>query len=485
MSANDTVKINLSYWINSLLVIFFMFGFRFVIPPFAQVTEVGMQVLGVFIGCVWGWVFTGKIGWPSLLGIVALGMTDYIDMATLLANGFASQTAIMLLGLFILTAYVSAEGLGECIVNFLLTRKFTQGRPFVILFTFMLAAFLTGVLSESVAVAVLFIELFRVMIKNTGIPIKSRAISVFMVGISLSTVISAVSLPVKGAAIMYMGTLSAITGYTYNPIIFSLFNSTVCIMIFAAYVLLCKYILRIDLSMLQEIGELPGMNEPVSKRKKIALTAVVVIMVSLMLPSILPKTWEITLLLNKMGLGGLSCLFIATLCIIRIDEEPLLSFPKIAGRFSWDMYFLIVILFPVANALTAEACGIKTTLGAVISSVASGLPMFLLACFLIAACAIVTNFANNVVVAVLFITIAGTISTTMLPNLNVAALSICLMLVCNASVFFPAASPINAMCFSQTDIVDFKHEVIIGLWMTALVIGLACTLIFGAALLIF
>lgn len=43
-----------TYWIHVAIVAIFMFGFRFIPAP-APITSYGMQILGIFIGLVYGW----------------------------------------------------------------------------------------------------------------------------------------------------------------------------------------------------------------------------------------------------------------------------------------------------------------------------------------------------------------------------------------------------------------------------------------------
>ena len=45
-------------------------------PSFAQISDVGMKVLGVFISVLYGWIFVGLF-LPSLWGFIALGFTGY------------------------------------------------------------------------------------------------------------------------------------------------------------------------------------------------------------------------------------------------------------------------------------------------------------------------------------------------------------------------------------------------------------------------
>ena len=64
--------------LHMMISVFIMVAFRF-LPPFGQMTEPGMQVLGVFVGGLYGWIFVDLL-WPSLIGLLVLGTTDAITM---------------------------------------------------------------------------------------------------------------------------------------------------------------------------------------------------------------------------------------------------------------------------------------------------------------------------------------------------------------------------------------------------------------------
>ena len=55
-------------WIHYVITFFLMFFFRF-LPPVGGITPVGMQVVGVWIGVLYGWVtlsISGRLFWASL-----------------------------------------------------------------------------------------------------------------------------------------------------------------------------------------------------------------------------------------------------------------------------------------------------------------------------------------------------------------------------------------------------------------------------------
>ena len=106
MTTQSTSKHGSSgYLINSIICIALMLLFRF-IPPISQITPYGMEVLGIFLGSIWGWCTVGFI-WPSLLGMILLGLSDYGTITAVFSEGFGNDTVLMLLMTFTFFAFIN------------------------------------------------------------------------------------------------------------------------------------------------------------------------------------------------------------------------------------------------------------------------------------------------------------------------------------------------------------------------------------------
>jgi len=74
------------------------------LPPFGNMTELGMHVLFILIGTIIGWVFI-DLGWPSITGIVAMGAGGLFEsMGSTLAACLGSQTTWMVFGVLVICA---------------------------------------------------------------------------------------------------------------------------------------------------------------------------------------------------------------------------------------------------------------------------------------------------------------------------------------------------------------------------------------------
>ena len=119
-----TIKIR--YW-HILIMFVLMFGIGY-LPAFGSITPMGMKVLGVFAGLVYGWCFI-DLTWPSVLGFVALGTTGSMTMMSAITMAFSNQTVLTLLIVCAFSDYLRRMGVNEAIAYWVMSKKIFLGRP--------------------------------------------------------------------------------------------------------------------------------------------------------------------------------------------------------------------------------------------------------------------------------------------------------------------------------------------------------------------
>lgn len=441
------------YPFHVLVVLILMFLFRYVPPP-EGLTPLSMQVIGIFAGTIYGWV-TISMGWPSMLGLFALGLSDYMPMQQLFLNAFGSQIIIFFIVTLWIVAYMQQSGASELVLDYMLGRPEIQGRPFLLLFYFLFAGFIASLISNSFAALLIFLEFFREMSRRTGIKPFSPAVTCFFVGLALVLPFGDLALPIRGAAIMSMATYASLTGQAFDMMRFTIFMFPLCCACIAVYVLGCKYLFRIDLGMLKAYRH-PTTMETVPIMKKAALIGASAYLILLLVPSLIPTEWSLGKFFNDIGLGGLALILAVPLLLIRIDGEPLMELRKITPYYSWEALLTTIFLITTATALTSEALGIRQYMAEIGAAILEGMPTLIFIFMAALIPGIFTNFLNNLVVAIVFMSIVCTIGPSL--GLNLMALGCLVVLAAFNGTFFPAANPIHAYLFGQTDLVTFRQE---------------------------
>ena len=150
MSATTPEKkapLSLAYYVHSLVCLCIMFGFG-LLDPVEPLTPLGMRLVGVFLGVLYGWVFI-EIVWPSLAGLLAMMLVGGMKPVTLLNNSFGHPIVQMMFFIFVFCATINHYGLSRFISLWFITRKFVAGRPWLFSFTFLASIFILGALTSA------------------------------------------------------------------------------------------------------------------------------------------------------------------------------------------------------------------------------------------------------------------------------------------------------------------------------------------------
>ena len=317
------------------------------------------------------------------------------------------------------------------------------------MFIFILSCFFVSLLTSSVSGALIFLGLFKTFCKSAEIKPYEPIAAVLLLGIAISCAISELGLPIKGCALIYITILNSVTGITVDYLRYTIIMLPFCIVFLLFFVLLSKYILKINADCMSKVNLSKNDKLQISNWDKAALISIALFLIALMLPSFSTNIPG-TAFLNKIGSGGIGLLYLVICSAVHIDGKPLMEISKIAPAVTWDMWFMCVAFSPVTSALTNEQTGISATLSQLITPLANNLsPILIVLIFGILAC-VITQIANNAVVAMVFITIVGTISSA-LQGINLISLMLVIGCAAHLSCVLPSANMIIGMCYAQKD----------------------------------
>lgn len=430
-------------YIYALLGIVLMFSGWF-IPPIEPITKVGMQLVGIFLGLVWLWSTSGML-WPSFLGIAALILSDYGTMTSVLAASIGNYNVIVAVLMMAIFGIIEQYGVNDYIVRWVLTRKVINGRPWVFTFIYILSALLLATFCNSFATLFLFWSLTYKLAEDLGYKKGDSYINLLLFGIAVFVSFSAPILPFKAWVLQISGiwqSMSGVMPFTYMqhlgvvvPIVLAML---VC------YVLLMRFVFKADVSKLAEINAdyfnatpLPPMNG----LQKFLLLSIPAFIVALFLPSILPKTWAITVMLNKIGIPGIAMIMFVIFCIVQYEGKPIVNVKYLAGeKIAWDLPVLLACVMAISSALTADVTGVKPFLSGVLNPIFGGMSPFVLFVVVMVVCVVLTNLANNGVIALLLLSITFIAISGMEPIGNIGLFVTMLAFMSQVAFLIPGSS---------------------------------------------
>lgn len=458
-------KRNIAYYINSAIVVALMVGVG-MLPPFAQITPLGMQILGIFIGVLYGWCTVSLI-WPGLLGIIAIGATEYCTVSESFSQAFGDDITITIAVVYILAAYLEECGLNQYMANWFISRKIGEGRPWVFTLLIFAAAYVMSAFVSLYATVIILWMIFYKICDQIGEPPHTKYVAMVISGIVITCGLTGALFPFKAFPVIQIGLTEQAIGTSLDVNFFTwvLYNLVLSVGILALFLIMCKVIMRPDLSRLVDAGAKYAYlrEQKMNREQKVGALVLVAFILGLALPSIFPESIPGITLLSEMGIPGIGILCMVVLAFVKKEDgKPYIDLPHlIAKGVNWELIILIAATMPLCNALEADEVGILSSVIAWLTQTFSGLSgtMFMVA--ITALFLIVTQFTHNLVLMLVFTPVL----TKMGLNFGIDPMLIMFLIYYTAMTAYatPAASSQAALIFGNEKWVARKDAYLTGI----------------------
>lgn len=465
-----------AYYINSAIVMIIMFGFGY-LPTINGITDLGMKVLGIFLGVLYGWIFVGFI-WPSLIGMLALGLSGYDSILNVFAAGFGDSLVLKIFFLFIFARFLDQCGLTAFIAHWFTSRKVCQGRPWVLTtFIFVAASLICGFINVYGGIVIMWYILYS-LLKEVGYQKGDGYTSYMVAGIVFIGTESILMLPFLPMAIIFRGLLKPelLADYTLSYPALTIFSMTLMIALTAGYIILGKYILRIDVSKLKQIK--PAEQKKMNREQVTGMLSLLAFIIVLVLPMFLPQG-ALKALLSNIDVLGMAVILVSIACFRRPEGNTLYNFTDLVGRgINWDLIVLFAATMPLSAAMESDKTGIIATVINALMPVFSqlGTASFLVICLLIFV--VTTQFAHNLILIIVFMPVLAALGAGM--GIDPYMFGVVFTFAMQLAFLTPGASANAAMIFGNTEWIStkdtYKYGGIFVVMGFALIIVLSMTL---------
>lgn len=450
----------MKYYIHAIIVVCFMFLFRF-IPPIAPITELGMQILGIFIGCLWGWIATGNLVWPSILGWIALGLTtEYTTVAGALVSVFSNGTIILIIGLLLFAGIISSCGLTVNISHALINMKICKGRPWVLSFMILMASFWSSALVSGIAGSFICFEFVYSIAQQTGYKRRDPWPAMMIAGILFAACIGGALMPYKQGVVASFGFLASVDpNLVYNYGEYFIFGLVFSVISMALYLVGCKFIIKPDMKLFAQVQYELQEIEPLNDKQKFTGILLALLVAVMLIPSFLPKAWAFTKIFTGIGTNGLVFAVVGLAIFVKDKEgKNYFTMKEIAPAVSWDLILMVGTALTIGPALSSQGTGVRELFISLLTPLSSGSHgAYMFTLILCVGVLIGTNFINNAVMGAIFIPIVGAIYMNV--GVNPIAVVAIISFASNVAILLPSASPLGAILNGNKEWISQKQIV--------------------------
>lgn len=442
------------YYIFSAIGIAIMLFFG-MLPPFGAVTQLGMKVLGIFIGAIWCFSTVGSF-WPALLALILFGTSGLYESGVTgaFAAAFGSDTWLFVLFVLAFAAMINNSGASRVIANNMASWKFTKGKPYAVSWVLLTIAYVVAALISVTPGIVITWAILYVMCEGFGYKPHDKYPTLMVISIVFAALMGQAALPFKAAPIMYMNALSTATegATTVSYAKFALVAIPMTYLAGISPLLVIKYIFRPDTALIKNSDYTFSSDETkFNGEQKVIMLFLVAFFVLLFLPGIFTTAGGFIAWLKSIGNTAICVMLLIVAGFIMKKNGT--SFISLAKTFKdgipWETMMILAFAVVATSAMTNADCGIKTQIAAWLTPIfgegtSTGVFVFLV----ILLSAVITNFIGNLVVGLMFIPIvvAFASSAGIAQNLVVA-----IAVTTNMSLFLPSGSPLAALLHSNTE----------------------------------
>ncbi len=362
------------YLVHAAVCLIIMFGFG-QLPPCEPLTPLGMNLIGIFLGVLYGWIFI-EIVWPSLLGLLALMLIGGMKPVQLLNKSFGDPMVQMMFFIFVFCATINYYGLSRFISLWFITRKCLAGRPWLFTYVFMGSIFILGALTSASPAAIIGWSILYGVCDACGYKKGEGYPTMMVFGIVFAAQVGMSIIPFKQVPLTVLGAYENMSGVSIDYASYMILAVAICALCSGAFILLGKYIFRPDMSKLlkleaEKLDTEGSLN--LNKVQKTVLVFLFLLVLLLLAPNFLPKGFFVTKFLRSIGNTGIVILLVTVMAAIKVDGKPLLNFKAMVDSgVTWGIILLLAIVQPLAAAMAHTDSGITAFLMNAMEPIFSG-----------------------------------------------------------------------------------------------------------------
>ncbi|MDO5537708.1 MAG: SLC13 family permease, partial [Desulfovibrionaceae bacterium] len=336
-------------------------------------TPLGMNLLGIFLGVLYGWVFI-EIVWPSLAGLLAMMLIGGMTPARLLNQSFGHPIVLMMFFIFVFCATINHYGLSRFISLWFITRKCVVGRPWVFTFTFLASMFILGGLTSASPAALIGWSILYGVCDVCGYRKGEGYPTMMIFGTVYATQIGQSMIPFKQVCLTVFGAYEAMSGTGIDYARYMIIACLVCVLCCLFFIAMGRYVFRPDMEKLRSLDASTLDREGslnLNGVQKVILCFLFLLVLLLLAPSFLPSDFILSRFLTAIGNTGVVMLLVAVMAMLRVDGRPLLNFKvMVDSGVTWGIVLLLAFVQPLTIGMSSPESGITDFLMGLI------MPMF-------------------------------------------------------------------------------------------------------------
>lgn len=438
--------------VQKILVVFSvicMFCTAWIPAPFG-LTQSAFKLLGIIIGAMILWIKIGT-SWPNILILMAMMTLPEYSAKDIIASSLGNDIVGFIMFCMMLGASITKTGIAKRLAVFFLTNRLARKSPWWTVIQFFFASFLISSFNSSTASMVILLPISIEILKSINATKKSPMSTMLIMGSLVFVLLGNCATPI--AHVVSLQGMNLYQLYTGKEIDFFIFCATLVPVSLAcglAFILICRFIWRPDISAIKELNcdELSKSVGKMTRREKIIAVIYITVIVLWILPGVCkyvaPGIYGYLSWIDKCYPPMVA---LVLMNLITVDDAPLLSYKDALDNVSWGALIFIATIGCLGTVTANKEIGLSAWLADVLTPAFSGVNVYVFVFIIIIFCAVFTNFASNSVAIAVGFAVAMPLVTSIFDG-QISSVLVGLFIACSAQFSFSTApaTPPAALC---------------------------------------
>ena len=314
----------------TIICCFAIIAIFWVLPAPAPMTEIGMRVIGIFIGTVLLLSLVNTV-WPVLLSVMLLSQSGVATLNEVIANSFGNWIIYFVALSFVMTHALNASGFTSRLVAWFMSLKFVSKSPWSLTFSIGALSMLLGAFLDQTAAAAFMLAFCDRVYRELGYTPKDKYPHIQNIIAIFSVNIGGAMTPISHSLIIIgLGVFEGITGKAVSLFEYLSFGGPTGLIIFFLLILLFRIFAKPDFSKFKDfdIQRVLDKQAPMNLREKSIVVIFFGTVIMWMLPGVLGLFMPgspIVDFLNRYSVTFWAIIAVVLLSLIEIEKKPLIG----------------------------------------------------------------------------------------------------------------------------------------------------------------
>lgn len=431
--------------VSLLIIVAFWF-----LPAPAPMTQIGMRVIGVFIGTVLLLSLVDTV-WPAILAVALLGRTGVASLNSAIAGTLGSWIVYFILMSFVMTYALNKSGFTDRLVAKFMGMKFVSRSPWTFTISMATIGLILACFMDQIPATAFMLMFANKVYEELGYTKKDAYPHMANVMVVYGVIIGGAMTPISHSlAILGMGIYEATAGVSMSLFTYLAFGVPTGLVLYVALTLIMRLTCRPDMSNFKDFDVQKVLKHQGKMQVKELITVIIFFgtVVMWMLPGVAgmftSAAWVD--ILNGYGITFWAIISVILMSVISVNDEPIVNLKEVMnGHINWAILIFIAIGVYLGSALSNEATGVNAWITANITPLTSALSPVLVVLIITTVGVCLTNFASNVSTITVMTGVGVTLALASNGAINPAGIALCTTMAGSCAYLLPSSFGCIAM----------------------------------------